>query len=182
MIVRALILAALPLASAAQQADFVSDRIATLEAGIVCSPPTIGMDSAPDTVAGATEIFEDRPDFISNGRRVPAVPGISFGVVSTSATGAIDPVTFRVIHPPFTGLGVTEQSFQTRIGPATTPGATYYGFDEPYELVHGTWVMEAWDGDDLLYRVQFTVVPPAAVPDLAGLCGFEDLLSLATGN
>ena len=30
--------------------------------------------------------------------------------------------------------------------------------------------------------VQSPSLPPAAVPDLAGLCGFEDLLSLATGN
>lgn len=179
MIARVLLLFALPLAAAAQQSDYVSDRISGIEAGIVCSPPTIGLEAAPGTVAGATEIFDERPDFISNGRLVPAVRGISFGVVSISAGDPIDPVTFRVVHPPFIGLGVTEQSFETRIGPAGSPGATYYGFDEPYELVHGPWVMEAWDGDSLLYRVHFTVAPPSAVPELAGLCGFEELLSLA---
>ncbi|KPP90558.1 MAG: protein of unknown function containing DUF3859 domain [Rhodobacteraceae bacterium HLUCCA08] len=176
---------ALPVALAAQETvpeagDYISPALGHFEAGVFCAPPTEGAEPAPDTVAGMTHVVTEAPDFVSHGRSVPAVPGVGFGA-TTGFKGPFgrDGIEMRVTHPPFPGLGATRQSFETWIGPAADPGITFYQFDHDYELVTGDWVMEAWDGDSLVYRLVFTVVPPELLPDLAGICGYEDLLGMA---
>ena len=162
----------------AQGSDRVTDAIGLLEAGVICAPPSIGTREAPDTVAGTTHVIEDVPPFVSTGRVVPAVLGIGFGVRAGMA-GDVgqDGVTMTVTHPSFAQSGATEQSFTTYIGPQDTPGVTFYQFDYGYELALGEWVMTASVGDVMLYEVTFTVVSPTALPQLADVCGYEDLLS-----
>lgn len=161
----------LPLMAAAQ------DVIATLRAGVVCGPPVVGSSPAPDTIAGSTHLIAQTPPFIAEITQVPAVIGIGFGVKAQ----ALDPdglsgVTIIVTHPPMGDAGVTQQSYQSWIS-GTEPSPTFYQFDEDYERVNGTWTFTAMLDDAELFSVAFDVVPPTALPDLAGACGYGDLLS-----
>lgn len=176
---------ALPAMLAAQEADqgtgdYVSPALGHFEAGVFCAPTPEGAEPAPDTVAGSTHIVSEAPEFASHGRLVPAVLGVGFGATA-GFKGAFgrDGIEMRVSHPPFPGVGATQQSFLTWIGPAGDPGITFYQFDHDYELATGEWVMEAWDGETLVYRLVYTVVPPEMLPDLAGLCGYEHLIGQA---
>jgi len=162
----------------AQAADQLSEEIGFFESGVICAPLSIGTRDAPDTVAGTTHVIEDAPPFVSNGRVVPAVLGIGFGVrAGMSSTIGQDNVIMQITHPPFSGSGATQQSFITSIGPEDAPGVTFYQFDYGYELAIGEWVMMAIAGETVLYEVTFNVVPPSALPELADVCGYIDLLS-----
>jgi len=134
----------------AQAADQLSEEIGFFESGVICAPLSIGTRDAPDTVAGTTHVIEDAPPFVSNGRVVPAVLGIGFGVRA--------------------GMSST-------IGHEDAPGVTFYQFDYGYELAIGEWVMMAIADETVLYEVTFNVVPPSALPELADVCGYIDLLS-----
>ena len=157
--------------------DFTSPLIGFLEAGVVCAQDTGVVREAPDTVAGTTHVVDEIPPFVSTGRRVPAVIGIGFGVQS-GLVGDLgqDGVLITVTQPPFAGSGATQQSFVSRVGSETVPSITFYQFDFGYELALGDWTMTASVGAATLYEVSFTVVPPAEMPELAGICGFTDLL------
>ena len=85
-------------------------------------------------------------------------------------------VTMKVTHPPMGTGGATVQTFETVIR-GTDPSLTFYQFDFGYELLPGIWQMQASVGDEVLYRTTFEVLPPELVPELAEVCGFEDLLS-----
>ncbi|MEY1557531.1 DUF3859 domain-containing protein [Yoonia sp. R2331] len=173
-----LFLMVLPVAAWAQPApDTVSPVLASVQSGVVCPPPTVGSAPAPDTVAGTTHLIEEEPPFVSLSNRVPAVLGIGFGVKALSeAAMGIDTVTMTVTHPPMGDGGAVRQSFETRIS-GIDPSLTFYQFDYDYELVQGIWQMEARKGGTILYRTTFEVVPPQMVPELAAICGFENLLS-----
>lgn len=158
--------------------ETVSPLVEFYDAGVLCAQDTSVTREAPDTVAGTTHVIEDAPPFVSNGRVVPAVLGIGFGVRAGLADDLmLDGVTMTVTHPPFAGSGATQQSFQTLVRPASDPGITFYQFDHAYELALGDWTMTAKSGDIVLYETTFTVVPPAILPELAGACGYLDLLS-----
>ncbi|MEL6959373.1 MAG: DUF3859 domain-containing protein [Pseudomonadota bacterium] len=160
------------------ETDFVSPLLGAFRAGVFCAPETVGRRAAPDTVSGETNIIDQTPPFASYGRVVPAVLGIGFGA-EAGIMGDIgtDGVLMTVTHPPFDGLGATTQSFVTYIGPETDPSITFYQFDHPYELALGDWTMRASQAGVTLYEVTYTVVPPEALPELAGICGYQDLLS-----
>ncbi len=158
-------------------ADQTSPAIASLESGIICPPPTVGETAAPGTLAGTTHLIDEDPPFVSQSNLVPAVIGIGFGVKSMTADLlGIQDVTVTVTHPPMGNTGVTTQSFQTRID-GTEPSLTFYQFDFAYELVEGPWELQAAKDGEVLYSSRFTVVAPTAAPALAGICGFEELLS-----
>ncbi len=166
-----------PAALVAQGATMTSPAIASLETGVICPPPSVGESEAPGTLAGATHLIEDEPPFVSKSNRVPAVIGIGFGAKSMTADlFGLQDVTMTVTHPPMGKDGVTSQTFQTRID-GTEPSLTFYQFDFAYELVQGEWQMEASKDGDILFRTTFEVVAPGTVPELARICGFEDLLS-----
>jgi len=162
----------------AQTTDVLSPQIDFFEAGVLCAQDDGITRDAPDTVAGTTHIVEQAPPFVSTGRLVPAVIGIGFGVrASVQSIDGLDAVTMTVTHPPFADSGATQQSFITGLGAAGMPGITFYQFDYGYELAVGDWTMTATAGTETLYEVTFTVVAPTALPDLAGACGYLDLLS-----
>ncbi|WP_458791840.1 DUF3859 domain-containing protein [Yoonia sp. MH D7] len=169
-----------PVALAAQvavQPDKAGVQIAAFEVGVICAPPTTGESTAPDTVAGTTHLIDIDPPFVSRGPLVPAVVGVGFGVKAR----AVDPlgmqgVTMTITHPPMGDSGATHQSFGSLIR-GDVPSMSFYQFDFDYELVTGIWQMQAMQGNTVLYRASFEVVPPEQVPELAGVCGFEELLS-----
>ena len=167
------------MASAAHAApsDKTGPLIGHFESGVICPPPSVGDSVAPGTVAGVTHLVDVDPPFVSASHRVPAVIGIGFGVKSMTADllGLTD-VTMTVTHPPMGKDGATQQTFQTRID-GTSPSLTFYQFDYAYELVQGRWTMEAVKDGEVLYRTSFDIVAPKAAPDLAQICGFEELLS-----
>ncbi len=158
--------------------DFISPLVGSFDAGVLCAQEGGAQRLAPDTLAGSTNVIEDAPPFVSNGRLVPAVLGIGFGVRAglTTELGQ-DGVLMSVTHPPLADSGTTRQSFMTYIGPNDDPSITLYQFDFPYELALGDWTMTASYGGVTLYETTFTVVPPTALPELAGVCGYLDLLS-----
>ena len=156
---------------------FVSSLIGSLEIGVICPPPSVGDSPAPGTVAGLTHLVDEDPPFVSMSRRLPAVMGIGFGVKTMTADRmGLSEVTMTVTHPPMGKDGATQQSFLTRID-GGTPSLTFYQFDYAYELVQGTWQMEAMKDGIILYRTSFEVVAPKDAPELARVCGFEQLLS-----
>lgn len=164
-------------AAHAQLPDFVSDQMASVEAGVICAPETTGELAAPGTIAGTTHLIAEEPPFIAVTRSVPAVLGVGFGIKSRSVDiMGLDGVTMTVTHPPMGDNAVTTQTFETVIR-GTDPSLTFYQFDFDYELLPGTWQMQASAGDQVLYRATFEVLPPELVPELAQACGFEDLLS-----
>jgi hypothetical protein len=160
----------------AQSIDELGPLMASFRAGIFCAPKVINTTPAPDTVAGVTNIIEDVPPFVSAGRNVPAVLGMGFGILSSSKQQILLDVLVVVTHPPMGEGGVTRQSYYTDVT-NTGESLTLYQFDYAYELVEGPWTITATLGDEVLFRAGFTVVPPAQVPELAGVCGYEDLLS-----
>lgn len=151
--------------------------IISLEAGVICPPPTIGSAPAPGTVAGTTHIIDDAPPFVSASRKVPAVLGIGFGIKALAADDfGIEDVTVVVTHPPMGADQVEAQQFGTRIS-GVSPSITFYQFDYDYELLHGDWTVTGIADGRALYSVTFEVVPPGDLPELARICGFQDMLS-----
>ncbi|MCC5974974.1 MAG: DUF3859 domain-containing protein [Rubellimicrobium sp.] len=156
-------------ATAAAEGDVVGRAIGSFEAGVFCAPPTIGTRPSPETVAGTTHVVDVTPEFLSNSRLVPAEIGFAFGVLARSKSADLWDVTMVVTHPPMGPEGTTEQRFDTFIG-ADLPSMTYYQFDHESELLPGRWTLEARDGESVVYRASFTVLPPHEVPALAGVC------------
>ncbi len=157
-----------------------SPDIAGIEIGVICPPEPVGASPAPGTLAGTTHVIDVDPPFVSNSRIVPATIGVGFGVkaLATDPAGLQD-VVMVVTHPPMGKERIQTQSFQTRIK-GDAPSVTFYQFDYAYELVTGRWQMTAMRGDTVLYQASFDVVPPQRLPELAGACGYEDLLSAFT--
>lgn len=159
------------------QPDMVSSKIALHEAGIICAPPTTGLSDAPETVAGTTHLIDIEPAFVSTKRRVPAVIGIGFGIKAQAASPlGLPDITMSISHPEMGKQRVELQAFGSSIS-GTEKSLTFYQFDFDYELVTGFWQMEASQGDEILYRTTFEVLSPDQVPELAQICGFENLLS-----
>ncbi|MEL6683242.1 MAG: DUF3859 domain-containing protein [Pseudomonadota bacterium] len=169
--------AAFALADAAVSVVPLSPDISVIEAGIICPPETVGSSPAPDTIAGTTHLIDEEPPFVTTTRVVPAVINLGFGVkAQTRIAGGINQVTMVVTHPEMGAEAVEGQSFLTRISDIE-PSLTFYQFDYDYELLPGAWTMTALRDDEILYQVNFEVVPPEALPELAGLCGYQELLS-----
>ena len=172
----ALILSAAPAIAQEAAGDTVAAVLSHFEAGILCAQEVIGTSPAPDTVAGITNIIENDPPFVSNGRQVPAVLGVGFGVKAQSAGIDYPEVTMVLTHPPMGPEGMTRQSYTTSIGTADT-SISFYQLEYDYELVIGHWTFTAMAAGKVLYSAGFDVVDPRQVPELGGLCGYEHLLS-----
>lgn len=156
--------------------DFVGTEISSFAAGLTCTPVIVGENPAPDTISGVTNQIESFHGFTNVSRRVPAMLGVSFGVQAQTKLQDIPFVTMVITHPPMGDEGVEVESWQTSLS-MLGPRVALFSLEHDYELVTGTWSFEARDGETVLYRAVFEVVPPQDVPELATLCGFEDLLS-----
>lgn len=162
---------------AAPQRDKISPDVASFETGVICAPPSVGEAAAPGTVAGTTHIIDVEPPFVSVNNRVPAVLGIGFGAKTmVENIAGIENVTMTITHPPMGPTKATSQTYQSYIS-GVDPSLTFYQFDFDYELLPGIWQMQAEAEGRVIYRTTFEVLPPDRVPELASICGFENLLS-----
>ncbi|MGA0540320.1 hypothetical protein [Neotabrizicola sp. VNH66] len=143
-------------------------EVARLEWGVFCALQAMDRAPAPGTASGWIHVPKGEVSFHWPDRQVvPAALGLAFGVKVTGAKGwetAVGEV--RVYRPGRT----TPESWASDI---SSLGATlaFFRFDTESELVPGTWVIEGWDRDRRLYRVEFEVVPGAAVPEITNACG-----------
>lgn len=171
---RLIALVLLPLGASVARAEAVADYDPyrfLLTQGVFCEVPTTGEIAAPGTVAGRIELFEEVPDFQWLTNVVPAVPGLSFGIRTEALDGTVyDGVVLTLTHPAFSDSGATAQSYVTMLGGAST-SINAYTFDTREELVTGTWSFTATRNGEMLYTAIFEVVPPDAVPEIAGACG-----------
>ncbi|MDF1872153.1 DUF3859 domain-containing protein [Vannielia sp.] len=168
-----------PLAAQETSSDIQVNQalIAEITVGLNCKVEIVGSREAPGTERGSVDVFDKAPELSPLGTVVPALPGLGFGVRARAADGlTIAGATFRVIHPPFTESGTTEQSWSANY---TDDGFSthLYRFDYPHEMVTGTWVMEATHAGAVLYRVNFTVIPAKDFPGAETLCDPASLLS-----
>ncbi|NGM45674.1 DUF3859 domain-containing protein [Rhodobacter sp. SGA-6-6] len=144
-------------------------EVARLEVGVFCALQAMDRMPAPGTASGwihvpTTEITFHWPDR----QVVPAALGLAFGVRATGAPGfaTTDRAEVRVTRPG----GLAPEVWSSGISDAGA-ALSFFRFDTADELVPGLWTFEAWDGEALLYRVEFEVVPAAAVPEIVDACG-----------
>lgn len=144
-------------------------EVAWLEVGVFCALQAMDRMPAPGTASGwihvpASEITFHWPDR----QVVPAAIGLAFGVRVMGAPGfaTSDGAEARVMRPGRT----TPEVWASGISDAGDT-LSFFRFDTPEELVPGLWTFEGWDGDTLLYRVEFEVVPAAALPEIVDACG-----------
>lgn len=156
----------------------VAPQVTILERGLICAPPEAGRRAAPDTAFGWIHV-PDRPIEIRiETALAPARLGTGFGLRYRLETS--DPVLVRYVvsHPPMTAGRITEQAWDSLVLPGSDE-AVFFQFDIEEELVTGSWAFSAFDGTRELFHVGFTVVPPAAVPELDELCAGGDLLAFS---
>lgn len=160
-------------------ADSVSPRISVFKAGVICAQEVVDTRPAPGTIAGLTNVLVGEPDFVSETRVVPAVIGVGFGVKSQAQTPlGYGDVTITVTHPPMGPNNVSVETYGTAInGSSGSVSMTFFQFDQEYELVTGHWTISASEGGKPLFSAGFDVVAPQLVPELAAVCGYQNLLS-----
>jgi hypothetical protein len=156
-------------ASATRAQGVFLPQVQNVISGLFCAPPEGGRRDAPDTVSGWTHVPDQPIEILVQSRLVPAVLGQGFGVVFD--VGDIQAVSLRyeVTHPPMPPTGATRQGWAPD-GPALGGGGLFFQFDEPEELVTGTWVFHVLVDEVELLQIDFEVVPAAEAPHLTGLC------------
>lgn len=155
----------------------VSAQVTYVRAGLFCAPPEAGRREAPDTVSGWTHIPDQPIEIILESQVSPALLGQGFGVEFLLNDQDPVPILYEVTHPPMPPTGATRQSWSPD-GPLLGGGALFFQFDEPEELVTGTWTFRALSGEVELLSVEFQVVPAVTAPQLTGLCRGTMLSSL----
>ncbi len=131
------------------------------------------MRPAPDTLAGFINTVDPDVNFVSPSREIPAIVGLRFGVRTMARVRPRPGVTITITHPPMEPEGTTHQSYVITMPVWTRIDG--YLFEYERDLVPGDWTISAADGDVTLFTAHFTVVDPAELPELTGLC--QELLS-----
>ncbi|QPM91014.1 DUF3859 domain-containing protein [Pseudooceanicola algae] len=156
-------------ASAVPSRDFVSAPIELEEAGVYCPVDHVGRAAAPDTESGYILLMEGDQRVALHSRVVPASLGISFGVRIRHAPGApMGNYRMVVTHPPYGPRNISVESWDPNI--STGWGVRSFQFEYDRELQVGPWSMELYQGDDLLMRQSFQVVPPQEAPEAIEIC------------
>lgn len=157
---------ALPLQ--ADPAPPVTDpSVAALKVGVFCALQEMNQRPAPGTLSGWIHVPEGEIDFHwPDARVVPAQIGLAFGVKSRMAAGVFASGEMRVYRPGRTTPETWDSSFTD-----LSDQFGFFRFDREDELIPGTWRFEAWTGETQLYAVEFEVVPPATLPQIAQACG-----------
>jgi len=163
-----LALTALPASAEVPPADFVAPGIVVVEAGIICDADPEAIQSAPDTLTGFINWIGPDATFVSPSREIPAVAGLRFGVRTMSLVREYPEVTITITHPPMGPEGITQQSYVTWIPLWTKIDGYLLEFDR--DLVPGDWTISAAEGEVPLFAVHFTLVDPAEMPGMAGVC------------
>lgn len=164
----------LPLAAQARNDAAVYDaEVISITYGAFCQQQSVGEVPAPDTAAEKIDLLPGAPEIRWQTNRIPATPGISFGIRTQTAGDAVySPVLIEVTHPPFAGSGTTRQSYVTQLG-GEGASINAYSFDLREEMVTGPWTFRAWHNGKPLYEVRFEVVPPDMAPEIGAECGKE---------
>ncbi|NPD17075.1 DUF3859 domain-containing protein [Xinfangfangia sp. D13-10-4-6] len=146
----------------------LSPRIRQLEFGIFCALTAMDSAPAPGTIAGWLHVPRDRIAFHwPDESVVPASIGLAFGIRVMAQPGeASETAQARVYRPG----RATPETWETSVSDMGEVNS-FFRFDDESELIPGIWAFEAWDQDEMLYRVEFEVVPPAARPEIANSCG-----------
>ena len=160
-------------AQARNDAAIYDAELVSITYGAFCQQDSVGEVPAPDTAAEKIDLLPGAPEIRWPTHRIPAAPGISFGIRTKTAGDVVySPVMIEVTHPPFPGSGTTRQSYVTQLG-GEGASINAYSFDLPEEMVTGTWTFRAWHNGETLYEVRFEVVTPEAVPEIGADCGME---------
>ena len=143
-------------------------EIGTLEVGIFCALQAMDRMPAPGTASGwihvpTTEIRFHWPDR----QVVPAAIGLAFGVKALAAPGWSGAAVEARVTRPGRSRAETWETFISD----SRESIAFFRFDSESELDPGLWTFEAWQGDARLYRVEFEVVPAAALPEIVEACG-----------
>lgn len=138
--------------------------------GVFCAVQTEGVKEAPGTEAGAINLYSEVPEFEWNTALVPAMLGMTFGIKTDVLTDAdLSGVFITVTHPPFPDSGTSEEVYITNFE-VVGQNINAYSFDMPYEVQRGTWTFTATVEGKQIYSMDFKVVDPALVPNMAGSC------------
>jgi hypothetical protein len=141
-----------------------SADLANFSVGVLCSPRVSDRALAPHTQLGYTNVVAAPRKIGFAQQRVPATLGVSFGVMFTP-THALAGVRNETYRPGATKPDVYYSDIEAK--PGRYRG---FAFEFPEELIPGLWRMESWQGDKLLYRVDFQVVPEASLPEIQAQC------------
>lgn len=168
----ALLLAAAPALAQTADApggDLIRAPLEMDEAGIYCPTDHVSKEPAPDTESGYILLTEGNPQLALTSRVVPAYIGLSFGLRIRLAPGTPPgPYIFTVRHPPVGPRQVTVESWDPAL--SSNWGVRSFNFEFDRELVPGTWSFEVHQGDELLLRQSFEVVPAMQAPAAIDIC------------
>ncbi|WP_157971130.1 DUF3859 domain-containing protein [Pseudogemmobacter bohemicus] len=146
----------------------LSPGVAAVEWGIFCALKAMDRAPAPDTIAGWLHVPRDRIDFHwPDENVVPASIGLAFGIRVIAAPGEVTGAAEARVYRPGRAKPETWITSITGSGEVNS----FFRFDEDSELIPGIWAFEAWDRGEMLYRVEFEVVPAAARPEITNACG-----------
>ncbi|MCX7889654.1 MAG: DUF3859 domain-containing protein [Rhodobacteraceae bacterium] len=145
--------------------------------GIICAEESGERAAAPGTIAGYIDIYAGRPWIARPTLRVPALPGLAFGVLARASDAMPEgEVTVTMTHPPMAPSGQSVESWSSAFS-RDEAGANFFRFDIPEERVPGRWTMEAFVDGRAVYRVTFDVVDPGALPGFINPCPTEQTIS-----
>jgi hypothetical protein len=158
------------LAAPARAADARIDRIDLIAAGFydAAAAKVVSTMPTPAAAGGNTHQLADVALMAETPADTARV-GIGFGVrFRTAGEPRGGQATLRSvwkipepgIRNPTTGTTFRESvaEFTTVVGGVHWRG---YGFDQPWEVVPGTWTIEIWQGDRKLLARSFTIGPPS---------------------
>ncbi|MBF9030825.1 DUF3859 domain-containing protein [Rhodobacterales bacterium HKCCE3408] len=137
--------------------------------GIYCAEEPVGTEPAPETASGVINLHPGLPEMRLEQLVVPAVRDLGFGALIRLAPGETRDVTITVTHPPFPGSGIEVERWYTTFD-SDDYGLNGFSFDREEEKVPGTWTFSAHAGEELIYHIEFEVVPAEALPDAASVC------------
>lgn len=144
--------------------DVQTFRLQVLDVGFYTARKTGQTRVAPSSAAGADQILSDvqfLPVPPADRARIGTQFGVRFRSVGEPRNAEVTLRSVWRIPPP----GITNPNnnktyrqsvveFKYVTGTELTRG---YGFDEPWEIVRGTWTLEIWHGDRKLLEENFKI-------------------------
>ncbi len=137
--------------------------ITVLHHGIFCDTDDGARIAAPGTQLGYIELAPEGLEISQVRQTLPADIGLAFGVFA-QASRPVE-VTVKVHRPDLAAPETWTSTIRT-----DAPRPTYFTFDFPHEQTPGLWAIEAWEGENRLYRVEYLVTPAGSDPALSGFC------------
>jgi hypothetical protein len=145
------------------QAPTFQDPVEVMEYGVFCDTSRGETIDAPGTQLGYIKVPPDGLRISIPSQSLPADIGLAFGVFA-STTRDVDATL--MVHRPDLPEPETWSSFF----PAEVSTPNYFAFEWPDEQVPGLWAIEAWEGEQLLFRVEYLVTPAGSDATLFGMC------------